>query len=118
MREAILNHGEFNFIDGNTGIKVDFWVLKKGSFDSIRLKRKIAKRILGKIVYFTSPEDLILSKLEWYKLSESTRQLEDVESVLEISGKKLDMKYLMQWAIKLKVKKVLDKIGVWIKDKH
>tara|TARA_Y100000031_G_scaffold69444_1_gene77165 strand:- start:477 stop:1013 length:537 start_codon:yes stop_codon:yes gene_type:complete len=110
MREAILDCGEFNFIDGQTGIKVDFWVLKKGSFDSIRLKRKIAKKILGKTVYFTSPEDLILSKLEWYKLSESTRHLEDIESVLKISGKKLDMRYLKQWAIKLGVKRVLDKL--------
>jgi len=103
IREALETKGEFNFIDGETGVKVDFWVLRDDPFDFSRLKRRIAKSILGERVYFTSPEDLILIKLRWYQEFQSSRQIEDVESILRISGKKLDMQYLKHWAKKLGV---------------
>lgn len=109
MEQALLIEGEFNFIDAETGIKVDFWILKKDAFDLSRLKRRIKKIILGRAVYFSSPEDLILIKLKWHKQSSSSRQLEDVESIFKISGEKLDMKYLKQWAKKLRVSKILEK---------
>lgn len=98
MEEMVRNGGEFNFVDGTTGVKVDFWIFDNGDFDSSRLKRRVAKEILGQKIYFTSPEDLILSKLKWYKESHSNRHLEDAESVLKISGTELDMGYLEKWA--------------------
>ena len=110
IKDALSHGGEFNFIHGDTGIKVDFWVLQKKPFESSRLKRRVAKHILGEKVYFTSPEDLILSKLQWYEKSQSNRHLEDVESILKISAKKLDMKYLKQWAKKLEVLELLNKL--------
>lgn len=109
MIEALNNFGEFNFIDGDTGIKVDFWVLKENDFDLSRLNRRIKKRVLNKQIYFSSPEDLILSKLQWYKKSLSSRHLEDVESILKISGEKLDLKYLSQWAKKMGNENLLEK---------
>jgi len=81
---------------------------KKDSFDLFRLKRRVAKKILGQEVYFTSPEDLILSKLVWYQKTASSRHLEDAESILKVSGKKLDTKYLKQWAEELGVLEILN----------
>lgn len=111
MREALLREGEFNFIDGNTGVKVDFWILKKDSFDVLRMKRKVPWNVLGREVYFISPEDLILNKLLWYEESQSSRHLEDAESVLKISGDKLDFEYLKQQAEKLGIMDILDKLS-------
>lgn len=96
MKEALKHGGEFNFIHGETGIKVGFWVLERIPFELSRIKRRVAKNVLGKKVYFTSPEDLILSKLRWYQQSQSSRHIEDIESILKISGKKLDRNYLKQ----------------------
>lgn len=110
VSEMVRSGGEFNFIDGVTGIKVDFWILKKDPFDSSRLKRRVAKDISGQKVYFTSPEDLILSKLKWYKESHSARHLDDVESVLRLSGGELDVVYLKEWAGKLGVSEELGKL--------
>ena len=110
IKKAILQEGEFNFVDGETGVKVDFWILKRNTFDISRLRRRVAKKILSQKVYFSSPEDLILIKLQWFKKSESSRQLEDVESILKISGDKLDMKYLKDWARKLGVAETLEKL--------
>jgi len=110
VQEAIDNKGEFNFVDGDTGIKVDFWILSDDSFDSSRLKRRKIRKVLGQNVYFSSPEDLILIKLKWYKESLLSRQIEDVESILKISDKKIDFKYLKRWAKKLGVLKILNGI--------
>lgn len=99
MRRALERHGEFNFIDGGTGAKVDFFVSKNGSFEKSQFTRRVSKKILGEHVDFVSPEDLILSKLLWHNEGESTKQLEDIKSVLRIQ-KKLDWKYLRAWAKK------------------
>lgn len=101
IKDAINNGGEFNFIHGDTGIKVDFWVIKNQPFELSRIKRRVVKHILGQTVHFTSPEDLILSKLQWYGLSNSERHIDDIKSVFKISGKDLDKKYLKHWIDKL-----------------
>ncbi|MBN1494972.1 nucleotidyl transferase AbiEii/AbiGii toxin family protein [Candidatus Peregrinibacteria bacterium] len=110
--EIVRRGGEFNFIDGPTGVKVDFWVSDNGEFDLSRLKRRVAKEILGQKIYFVSPEDLILSKLRWFKESRSNRHLEDAESVLKISGDNLDKNYLAVWANKLGIRDELGKLGM------
>ena len=106
MREALANQGEFNFIEGDSGIKVDFWVKP----DFPELNRRVAKDILGQRVYFVSPEDLILSKLRWYKISPSSRHIEDIESILKISGEIIDKDYLLEQSRKQETWDELNKL--------
>lgn len=106
MQWALERKGEFNFIHPASGLKVDFWVLKGDTFAKEQLRRKIRRKIANVTVDFISPEDLILSKLLWYKESESTRQLEDIESVLR-RQKKLNWMYLRKWARKQSTIKIL-----------
>lgn len=108
--DALKKKGEFNFIDGLTGIKVDFWILKDDEFDKSRIKRRTTRKILGENIYIISPEDLILIKLKWFKESNSSRQLEDVESIIKISGKNLDKNYLQKWAKNFGVLLVLNRL--------
>lgn len=110
VRGAIKYSSEFNFIDQATGIKVDFWILKNDDFDKSRLKRRVAKKILNQTVYFISPEDLILMKLLWSQQSQSIRQLEDIQSVMEFSKDQLDFDYLRKWARKLNTLKLLEEM--------
>ena len=107
MREALETKGEFNFIHPQSRLKVDFWVAKD-SFNKQEIKRAIIKEIDGKKVSFASPEDLILSKLLWYQISESTRQLEDIESVLKIS--KVDIDYIKNTAGKQGTLEILENL--------
>jgi len=108
MRDALVRHGEFNFIDGITGMKVDFWVSSGDPFDRSRLKRRVSKKIIGHDVYFSTPEDLILSKLRWWRDTGSSRHKEDIASIISISGDGLDRGYLNIWAEKLGHKDLLD----------
>jgi len=109
MQKALLNKGEFNFIHSGSGLKVDFWILKNDAFDRERMRRRIKKNIAGTDIYLTTPEDLILIKLLWYKESESTRQLEDIVSVLKIQ-ENLDMQHIRKWASLQKTLPILDEL--------
>lgn len=97
MQEALEQQGEFNFIHSTSGVKVDFWVKRNDQRARQQMNRKIEKKINDQVIFFISPEDLILSKLLWYKESESTKQLEDIESILEIQ-RELDFEYLKKQA--------------------
>jgi len=98
---AVKHKGEFNFIDPETGMKVDFWVAKKDKISELKYKNRIAKKISNRSIYFISPEDLIISKLLWYKETMSSRHLEDAESVLKFS--KINKVYLKNIAKELNV---------------
>ncbi|MBI3019451.1 MAG: hypothetical protein HYY61_06135, partial [Deltaproteobacteria bacterium] len=63
------------------------------------------KNIFGSDIYFTSAEDLILIKLQWFKESESSRQKEDIISILKITS--IDEAYIE------KMTKELDVAEVW-----
>lgn len=99
--EEVRKKGEFNFIDPESGLKVDFWVSQGDSRSHELFQRRKTAILSGEKIHFISPEDLILSKLQWYEKSGSSRHLEDIESVFKISGEKLDTVYLKKWATKL-----------------
>lgn len=102
VNEALKYKGEFNFVDNDTGIKVDFWMLQNSDFDKSRLNRAVAKMISGQKVFFSTAEDLILKKLLWFNESKSNRQLEDINSIMAIIKDQLDYDYLRKWAKKQK----------------
>jgi len=103
---AVERTGEFNFLHIESGIKVDFFVLGSDAFSKEKIGRRRPHTINGQSVYLVSPEDLILSKLPWNKQTESSRQLEDVESILAIQ-KNLNRPYLEKWSKLHKTDKVL-----------
>jgi len=107
MHEALIRKGEFNFVDPNSQLKVDFWIVGD-KFHEQEIKRAITKKIDGKKVNFISPEDLILSKLLWFQDSQSTRQLEDIKSVLAITN--VDLKYIKNWAKKHGTTEILNNL--------
>jgi hypothetical protein len=63
---------------------------------------------LGVDVWVASPEDVVLSKLEWAKDSGSQQQMQDVLGVLQVQYERLDREYLRRWAEELGV---ADKLG-------
>ena len=110
--EAVNKGGEFNYIHSDSGIKIDFWVIKKDDNIGIsELKRRIGKNIGKQKIYFISPEDLILSKIRWFKESGSDRHLDDIKSVIKFS--KADFKYLKQQASKQGTLDILSKLLIF-----
>lgn len=64
----------------------------------------------GRSVPIASPEDVVLSKLEWNKITPSERQLRDAFSVLQAKGPNLDLDYLRKWAAELGVSETLEEL--------
>lgn len=102
--DAIKRQSMFNLIDLNTGDKVDFWMLTNEPFDQSRFLRKISEEFMGLKILISTPEDTILAKLKWAKLSGgSEKQFTDALRVYEIQYGELDINYLEQWAKKLNI---------------
>ena len=109
--KAIQDQGMFNLIDVNSGDKVDFWILTVDPFDCSRFRRKYAEEAMGIKIVVSSPEDTILMKLKWAKLSGgSEKQYTDALRVYEVQFEKLDMDYLVHWSKKLSVDSLLGRI--------
>ena len=94
--------------------KVDIFIPKYRPFDRQQLARR-EKQVIGtepdQTAYVASAEDIILAKLEWYRLGGevSERQWRDVQGLLEVSGNRLDQNYLRRWAATLNVSELLER---------
>jgi hypothetical protein len=114
MRDAIEHHSSFNLIHYETAFKVDIFIRKTRIFDGVQLERRRSTVIVTdpeQSVYVVSPEDIILAKLEWYRLGGevSDRQWRDILGVLKTRAGELEVDYLRQWARELKVSDLLER---------
>jgi len=111
IKEAIINYNQFNVLDIEEGEKIDFWILTGSDFDKSRFSRRQKKELLGLKAYISAPEDTIIQKLVWSKLSgESRKQYNDALSVYEVQYGKLDIAYMEYWSKKLDVKDIYKKM--------
>jgi len=108
--EAIERGDMFNVIHYESSLKVDFWILKDDVFTSTQFSRRRMDTIWGMQGFVESPEDTILSKLLWYKITPSERQLSDAKGVLILQKDRLDYDYLHDWAAKVGVADLLASI--------
>ena len=87
----------FNLIHDEYIIKIDFVVRKDSPYRRREFSRRRKVAVDDQALYVVSPEDLILSKLEWAKDSRSEVQLNDVKNLLK-DVKRLNQSYLIRWA--------------------
>lgn len=89
-----------NAIHMTSGYKAEMFLLKPG--DALReagLRRRQLVDLgpaLGQ-VYVHSPEDLILNKLRFYRISQQTKHVRDIASIVMYQADALDMAYIERW---------------------
>jgi hypothetical protein len=101
--DALDRESLFNVIDLATGWKIDFIIRKSREYSRTEFARRRLVPFEGLDLYIASAEDVLLSKLEWAKLGESGRQLEDAAWLLRRRGDDLDRAYLDRWVQGLQV---------------
>lgn len=109
IEEAVRKRDQFNVIHLTSAFKIDFWLLKDTPHDRERFRRRLLGLLFEREVWITSPEDVILSKLQWYQMTGgSDRQFQDVLEVYEIQEPFLEHAYLDQWAGALGLAELLE----------
>lgn len=109
IQQAIQQGSMFNAIHLTWLMKVDFIVQKDSEYRKMEFERRRSMDLDGSKVFVVSPEDLILSKLEWSKSTGSEMQKRDIQSLLSaIPG--LDYNYLNKWALALGVSQLLQEL--------
>lgn len=95
--EAHKRQSLFNVIDFATGWKVDFIIRKSRPFSEEEFSRRRLVDLEGTPLFVATAEDVIIAKLEWSKLAQSRRQIEDVAAILRMRDESLDHSYLEKW---------------------
>lgn len=116
IRGAIAAKSCFNIIHLATMVKLDVFAVKDRDYDRTALGR-IGSEFLHpssestRKFPFASREDIILNKLEWYRLGDeiSQRQWGDILGVMNVQADLLDNDYLDTWAADLGVMDLLER---------
>ena len=114
IERAIREKSSFNIVHLETMFKVDIFVVSDEPYDKQAMARRLRRDLTADGAHqadLSSPEDIILRKLLWYRSSGkiSDRQRDDVLGVMRVQGEQLDAAYLELWAKRLSIFDLLQK---------
>ena len=115
MVDAVMSRTCFNLIHLATSFKVDVFVCRNRPFDRNAMQRAKTARLGNEPqieLRIATVEDSIISKLEWYRLSNETsdRQWNDVLRLRDLVGDAADFAYLEQAAASVNVADLLHRL--------
>jgi hypothetical protein len=92
-----------NAIHGASGYKAEMFLFREDDeLRKIAFERRV-KVVFGSdigYVFIHSPEDLIIYKMLYYSLSQQTKHIRDIGSIIKTRGDELDFEYIQIWASK------------------
>ena len=115
IRYAVAHRDSFNVIHTETLLKVDVFVLGGADYEREAFERRVSDTLEdepgARAFPIERPEDNILHKLMGYLKGGCVpdRQWQDVQGVLRVQDRKLDLPYLHRWASSLGLEDLLNK---------
>lgn len=111
--EALHRRSSFNLIHLETMVKVDVFVLRQEPYEQEAFRRSRRDALTeepAREFSLSSPEDIILHKLAWFRMGGgvSERQWGDVVGVIRVQVNGLDFAYLKHWATVLGLADLLE----------
>ncbi len=98
-QEAVRLGKQFNVIHPASGNKIDFLIAREDPWGKMQIRRRRRVRILPDLEGYTAaPEDIILSKMDYYREGGSEKHLRDITGIMKITGELIDKAYVTQWA--------------------
>ena len=114
IRTAVRRRSSFNLVHFGTGLKIDVFVAPDSGYEASVRARRVSEPFGdgrgARRLWIASAEDTILSKLVWYRRGGgvSDSQWRDVQGVIELRDRELDLDYLHRWAPALGVVDLLE----------
>jgi hypothetical protein len=112
IKRAVRQKSFFSMIHLDTAFKINIFIVNPG-FQEKEIERRQLKK-LGTdgnySFYFSTPEDIVLAKLDWYHkgIGRAWQHWKDITIVIRIQGKRLDIDYMSYWAGKLQLSDLLE----------
>lgn len=104
VARAATTGAQFNILQPGAQMKADIFCFDDKPFDNSRLSRRRRVELgAGLPVYVASAEDVILKKLEYFRMGGSDKHLRDITSIIKVGRVVLDRSYIEQWALRLGV---------------
>ena len=116
MREAIRHGRSFNLIHLPSSFKVDIFPLRDDAYSRAQFARRSFRNLVALDESIecsvATAEDTILSKLRWFRLGNEVpqQQWNDLRGIMKVSGSRIDLAYLHEWAPKLKIADLLERL--------
>lgn len=111
LHEAIRRRSCANVVHFASGLKVDLFVKRIGTYDDVCLQRHVERPLTpgGRTFPVATAEDILLRKLQWFRDGDeqSDRQWSDILGLLRLQRDRLDRAYVQRWANELGVDALL-----------
>jgi hypothetical protein len=108
---AVRDRHQFNVIEPASGAKIDVMIASDSAFDRGRLTRAIRLHVAPDLeACFSSPEDVIIKKMQYYKEGGSDKHVRDILGVLKVRGHDLDRDYVARWAKEFELTDIWNRI--------
>jgi hypothetical protein len=94
-----------------TSFYVELFLLGDDPHDLARFKRRREVNLFGRKVCLPTPEDVLITKLQWLLSLRRSRDREDIRNLLKAQSANLDWNYVHGWCDQHGTRELLDEIG-------
>jgi predicted nucleotidyltransferase len=112
VESAIQQQFQFNIIHPSSGLKIDCIVAKSDAFDQNQLSRAVPMMKEGGAypIRLASPEDVIIKKMEYFRMGESEKHIRDICGILKAQRERIDRAYIRHWAQRMELTEIWDAV--------
>jgi hypothetical protein len=93
-----------------SGFEIEFFELSNDSHDQARFARRRRIGVVGRRAWILTPEDVLVTKLNWLNRMNRAKDLMDVQNVISVQGDALDWPYIERWCDEHGSRPLLEKI--------
>jgi hypothetical protein len=93
-----------------TPFKIEFFLLSGDAHDQERFRRRQLVPTLNAQVWLPTPEDVIVTKLQWALLANRTKDRDDARDVIAVQRDQIDWDYVHHWCEQHGTRSLLDEI--------
>jgi hypothetical protein len=97
IKAALREGSMFNAIHEETGLKLDFRMRKGDDYGREAFARRKLYPHDRFMVAIATPEDVIITKLEWHRMSDMDKHYLDARGVYAVQKDTLDIAYIERW---------------------